>query len=91
MKLSKFPREMDPVILATYAFARMKKLMEEEFPSFEDDDYAHIGLGTDYCFGRYAAERDFELQRSVSRDAGSNRTTAWVGRRKNDNFDGQFG
>jgi hypothetical protein len=37
-----FPREMDPVILATYAFARMKKLMEEEFPSFEDDDYAHM-------------------------------------------------
>ncbi|MEE9113394.1 MAG: hypothetical protein SOH97_04290 [Lactobacillus delbrueckii] len=29
-------------ILATYAFARMKKLMEEEFPSFEDDDYAHM-------------------------------------------------
>ena len=28
--------------LATYAFARMKKLMEEEFPSFEDDDYAHM-------------------------------------------------
>lgn len=29
-------------ILATYSFARMKKLMEEEFPSFEDDDYAHM-------------------------------------------------
>ncbi|MGZ1158564.1 hypothetical protein ACXO19_06460 [Lactobacillus delbrueckii subsp. bulgaricus] len=42
MEISKFPREMDPVILATYAFARMKKLMEEEFPSFEDDDYAHM-------------------------------------------------
>lgn len=28
--------------MATYAFARMKKLMEEEFPSFEDDDYAHM-------------------------------------------------
>lgn len=42
MEISKFPRDMDPVILATYAFARMKKLMEEEFLSFEDDDYAHM-------------------------------------------------
>mgnify|MGYP007044615717 FL=1 len=40
--VAEFPREMEPVILATYAFARMKKLMEEEFPSFEDDDYAHM-------------------------------------------------
>ena len=37
--LKPFFKEKD---LATYAFARMKKLMEEEFPSFEDDDYAHM-------------------------------------------------
>lgn len=42
MEISKFPRDMDPVILATYAFARMKKLMEEEFTNFEDDNYAHM-------------------------------------------------
>lgn len=42
MEISKFPRDMDPVVLATYAFARMKKLMEEEFPNFEDDNYAHM-------------------------------------------------